>query len=43
MELKDYLKKYTVVSSNFIDDFFSLYDRKTTSTDFVINLETLAT
>jgi len=39
--LSEYLKKYTTISSKFIDDFFSLYDYKTLDTDFVINLETL--
>lgn len=37
----EYLKKYTTISSKFIDDFFSLYDHKTLDTDFVINLDAL--
>lgn len=40
--LQEYLKKYSIINNNFIDDFFSLYDRNTTDNDFVINLETIA-
>lgn len=40
--LSEYLKKYSTISSKFIDDFFSLYDHKTLDTDFVINLDKLA-
>jgi len=40
--LPEYLKKYSTISSKFIDDFFSLYDHKTLDTDFVINLDILA-
>ena len=36
---QDYLKKYTDINNKFIDDFFSLYDVKTTDKDFVINLD----
>jgi phage anti-repressor protein len=42
ISLQDYLKKYSTISSSFIDDFFSLYDRNTTEDDFVIDLEILA-
>ena len=42
ISLQEYLKKYSVVNNKFIDDFFSLYDRNTTDTDFVINLETVS-
>ncbi len=42
MNLQDYLKKYSVINNRFIDDFFSLYDRNTTDSDFVINLEIVA-
>lgn len=41
MDLQSYLKKYSAVSSRFVDDFFSLYDIETTQSDFVINLETV--
>jgi hypothetical protein len=37
----EYLKKYTTISSKFIDDFFALYNHKTLDTDFVINLDIL--
>ena len=40
--LQEYLKKYSVINSKFIDDFFSLYDRNTDQSDFVINLLILA-
>ena len=40
--LQEYLKKYSTISSKFIDDFFSLYDRDTDQSDFVINLLILA-
>lgn len=40
--LAEYLKKYSTISSKFIDDFFSLYNHKTLDTDFVINLDNLA-
>jgi phage anti-repressor protein/predicted GIY-YIG superfamily endonuclease len=40
--LPEYLKKHSLISSKFIDDFFSLYDHKTLDTDFVINLDILA-
>jgi len=40
--LAEYLKKYSTISSKFIDDFFSLYNYKTLDTDFVINLDKLA-
>jgi phage anti-repressor protein/predicted GIY-YIG superfamily endonuclease len=40
--LSEYLKKHSLISSKFIDDFFSLYDHKTLDTDFVINLDILA-
>ena len=42
ISLQEYLKKYSIVNNQFIDDFFSLYDRNTTDNDFVINLETIA-
>lgn len=33
------MKKYSGVSSQFIDDFFSLYDIRTHPTDFVVDLD----
>lgn len=41
LSLQEYLKKYSTISSRFIDDFFSLYDRQTNSSDFVIDLDVL--
>ena len=41
-ELPEYLKTHTLISSKFIDDFFSLYNHKTLDSDFVINLDVLA-
>jgi phage anti-repressor protein len=42
LSLQDYLKKYSSINNKFIDDFFSLYDVKTSNDDFVINLENVA-
>jgi len=42
LSLQDYLKKYSTINNKFIDDFFSLYNIKTSNDDFVINLEKLA-
>lgn len=39
--LQSYLKKFSVVSTKFIDDFFSLYQYNTKDTEFVIDLEVL--
>jgi phage anti-repressor protein len=39
ISLQEYLKKYSIINNEFINDFFSLYDRNTTDDDFVINLE----
>ena len=36
------LKKYSTISSSFIDDFYALYNYNTNDTDFVIDLEILA-
>ncbi len=42
LSLQDYLKKTSSINATFIDDFFSLYDRNTTSTDFVIDLDVIS-
>ena len=42
LSLQDYLKKYSSINNKFIDDFFGLYNVKTSNDDFVINLENLA-
>lgn len=40
--LQNYLKKFSTIDDNFIDDFFSLYKYNTKENEFVINLDTLA-
>ena len=42
LSLQDYLKKYSSINNKFIDDFFGLYNVKTSNDDFVINLENVA-
>lgn len=42
INLQEYLKKYSTISSSFIDDFYSLYSYDTNNDDFVINIEMLA-
>ena len=42
LSLQDYLKKYSSINNKFIDDFFGLYNVKTSNDDFVIDLEKLA-
>ena len=42
VSLPEYLKKYSTISSSFIDDFYALYNYNTNDDDFVINLEILA-
>lgn len=41
LDFQDYMKKFTTVDPKFIDDFFSLYDQKTTDYDFVIDFDTV--
>jgi len=40
--LPDFLKKYSTIPNQFIDDFFSLYDYKTNDSDMVIDFDNLA-
>lgn len=40
--LKNFLKKYSPVSNEFIDDFFSLYTNDTSPSDFVVSLDATA-
>ena len=40
--LQNYLKQYSSINNKFIDDFFNLYNVKTSNDDFVINLEKVA-
>lgn len=44
MDTKTYVKKFTTVPENFIDEFFEFYtdDRSLSQTDFVIRLDTVA-
>jgi phage anti-repressor protein len=42
MNLPDFLKKYSTIPNQFINDFFSLYDYKTNDTDMIIELDNLA-
>ena len=41
LDLPDFLKKYSTIPNQFIDDFFSLYNYKTNDTDIIINFENL--
>lgn len=38
LNLKNYLIKYSIINSKFIEDFFDLYNFQTSQNDFVINL-----
>ena len=42
LDLQEFLRKYSTIPNKFIDDFFSLYDYKTSNTDLIINLDKLA-
>lgn len=42
LNLPEFLKKYSTIPNQFIDDFFSLYNYKTNDTDIIINFENLA-
>ena len=39
LSLQEYLKKFSSINNNFIDDFFNLYDENTVDDDFVINFD----
>lgn len=41
LSLPDFLKKYSTIPNKFIDDFFSLYDYKTSENDLIINFDNL--
>jgi phage anti-repressor protein len=41
LNLPEFLKKYSTISNQFIDDFFSLYNYKTNDTDLIINFDNL--
>lgn len=42
MQTTDFLKKYSLIDNNFIDDFYSFYDEGRNEYDFCINLEKIA-
>ena len=40
LSLKDFLKKYSILSNDFIDDFYTIYDfNEINNDDFIINIE----
>ena len=43
LTLKNFLKKYSLLSNEFIDDFYAIYDfNESNNNDFIINLELIA-
>jgi phage anti-repressor protein len=43
LTLREFLKKYSLLSNEFIDDFYDIYDfNETDNNDFIINLEIIA-
>lgn len=43
LTLKNFLKKYSLLSNEFIDDFYAIYDfNESDNNDFIINLELIA-
>ena len=42
MKITDFLKKYSLIDSKFIDDFYSFYDNDQTEYDYTIYLDKLA-
>jgi hypothetical protein len=39
LSLKDFLKKYSILSNDFIDDFYTIYDfNENNNDDFIINM-----
>ena len=41
LSLPEFLKKYSTIPNKFIDDFFSLYNYKTSENDLIINFDNL--
>ena len=40
---RDFLKKYSTLSNEFIDDFYNIYDfNESNNNDFIINLEVIS-
>ncbi len=42
MKTTDFLKKYSTIDNNFIDDFYSFYDDNKNEYDFIIDLDKMA-
>ena len=42
MKITDFLKKFTLIDSKFIDDFYSFYDEGKNEYDKTINLENIS-
>lgn len=42
LNLQEYLKKYSTISTIFIDDFFNMYNMETGENDFVIDIEKIS-
>jgi hypothetical protein len=42
MKITDFLKRHSLISSDFIDDFYSFYDEGQNEYDYVIDLEKLS-
>ena len=41
--IRDFLKKYSMLSNEFIDDFYNIYEfNESNNNDFIINLETIS-
>lgn len=41
LNLPEFLKKYSTIPNKFINDFFLLYDYKTSDSDMIINFDNL--
>jgi hypothetical protein len=43
MKFRDFLKKYSNLSNDFIDDFYNIYDyNESNNNDFIINLDIIS-
>jgi hypothetical protein len=42
MKITEFLKRYSLINSKFIDDFYSFYDEGKNEYDYTIDLEKLA-
>ena len=42
MKITDFLKKYSLIDKDFIDDFYSFYDEGKNEYDYAINLNNIA-